>query len=238
MSSQSTLYYSTNEFPAPEPEPTPLSMLIDPGPEFGPTHSRPALLSSPPLIEDSDCLMDSFDEDEGLETDSNPDPFNEGCELEPEPNPMPLPLEAMYALEKLLFDSIQEFAKQHGYAFRVGRSKTINSGRKKCFYYCDRCGPKPVKDRAQDDARRPHPRVRSTGTRKTGCEFSVSGVEVDGIWELRHRPDSKFSIHNHKPSHSAMAHPSHRRLNKSQVQKANELHNVGNIPVSKAILCY
>src|SRR5271154_3749688 len=106
MSSQSSLYYSANEFPAPEPEPTPLSMLLHLGPEFGPMRSLPTLLSSPPLIEDSDYLMDSFDEDEGLETnsnldpfdegleiDSNLDPFDEGCELELEPNAMPLPLE-------------------------------------------------------------------------------------------------------------------------------------------------
>jgi hypothetical protein len=60
--------------------------------------------------------------------------------------------------------------------------------------------------------------------------FSVNGVMVDAHhWEIRYRPDPKFSVHNHPPSHSAMAHASHRRLTKAQVEKAYELHNIGKI---------
>ena len=87
-----------------------------------------------------------------------------------------------------------------------------------------------VENRLRDDLRRLHSRTCATSSKKTGCEFSVSGVIVDAHhWEIRHRPDAKFSVHNHPPSHSALAHASHRRLTKVQVEKAQELYDISKI---------
>src|ERR1700722_18324935 len=139
-----------------------------------------------------------------------PDPVPESMLLSPqEPTLMPLPPLATYNSQDGLFESIQAWSKQHNYCFRVGRSKTINSGsRKKVFYECTHCGPIPSVNRLQDDAEDPQDniscprdRIRSTSTSKTGCQFSVIGVQVnESLWELQYRPDPKFSVHNHRPS--------------------------------------
>ena len=80
----------------------------------------------------------------------------------------------------------------------------------------------------QDDPRRSNDRIRLTKSKKTGCQFSVNGVQVDEHrWEVQHRPEAKFGVHNHPPSCSALAHAAHGRLDKEQVQKAQELHDIG-----------
>jgi hypothetical protein len=141
---------------------------------------------------------------------------------------MPLPPEDFYTTEDELFNAIQAWAKQHKYAFRILRSKPIGKSRKKITYSCTRCGDKPVMNRPENDPRRPRDRIRSTRTMKTGCEFSVCGVQVDDHhWDLRHRLDAKFGIHNHPQSHSALEHITHQRLDQAQVEKAHELHSLG-----------
>jgi hypothetical protein len=117
---------------------------------------------------------------------------------------------------------------QHKYAFRIGRWKNISKYQWKYFYECTCCGPTPVIDRPSNDPQRSYDRIRSTSTKKTGCEFSVCGVQVDDhYWEIRHRPNPKFSLHNHPQSHSALEHVAHRRLNQVQINKARELHSIG-----------
>jgi hypothetical protein len=172
------------------------------------------------LFDSDDSDLDAFHDNDDSEPDSEPDSIND----------MPLPLENFYATEEEMFQDIQAWAARYKYAFRRGRSKPIGKHRKKFLYQCDRCGPMPVENRPRDDPRHPYNRIRATSSKKTGCEFSVSGVIVDAHhWEIRHRPDAKFSIHNHLPSHSALAHASHRRLTKAQVDKAQELHSIGKI---------
>ncbi len=120
-----------------------------------------------------------------------PDP----AEAPPPPTSMQLPPEATYSSKEELYTSIQAWAAQHYYAFRIGRSKKINeSHRTKIVYNCDRCGPPPPQNRI-------HNRQRYTTTRKHGCQFSVLAVECSSTqWELRHRPSKEYSIHNHPPS--------------------------------------
>ncbi len=150
---------------------------------------------------------------------------------------MPPPPEATYATEQELFESIQAWAKQHSYCFRIGRSKIINDkSRKKVYYECDRAGRRPSINRPLDDRLRPQERRRFTSTSKTGCEFSVVGVQVDDHhWELRQRPDPKFSTHNHSSSYSAMAHAIHRQLNEDLRKRARELHDAG---INKQLIIY
>src|SRR5436190_21391091 len=155
------------------------------------------------LYDSDDSNSDASSNIDGSEPDSEPSSSDD----------MPLPPENFYTTEEEMWTSIQAWAAQHKYAFRVGRSKPIGGNRKKILYQCDRCGKLPVENRPRDDPRRPHDRIRSTSSKKTGCMFSVNGIMVDAHhWEIRYRPDPKFSVHNHPPSHSAMAHASHRRL--------------------------
>lgn len=145
---------------------------------------------------------------------------------------MPLPLPAFYSSQKDLYDSIQAHAFKHHYAFSIGRSRKINSSsRRMVEYYCDRYGKPPVRNRSESPRNRSEsPRNRSeifrdhtegplrrrkrcTSSRKTGCTFSVNAWELlDGRWELRHKPEAKYSCHNHPPSQSPSSHPSHRRI--------------------------
>jgi hypothetical protein len=143
-------------------------------------------------------------------------------------NNMPLPPENSYTTKDKLFDAIQAWAKEYKYAFRIGRSKPLGKSRKKYTYFCTRCGETPIMDCPENDPRRPHNRIRSTSTKKTGCAFSVCGIQVDNNqWEVRHRLDAKFGLHNHPQSYSALEHIAHRRPDKVQVEKARELHGIG-----------
>jgi hypothetical protein len=138
---------------------------------------------------------------------------------------MPLPPEATYSSKALLFDAIQAFAKNHNYAFRTGRSKQVSKTRYKVFYDCDRGGPVPPLEHPRN---RPRARINNTTTRKTGCLFSIVAVEIDANhWELRHRPDPKFAVHNHLPSHSIISHSVHRKLPSQELQEVQRLFKAG-----------
>ena len=133
---------------------------------------------------------------------------------------MPLPPEAIYPSKEALFEAIQAWAYSHGYAFTIGRSKRMEgSGRWRIQYFCDRYRHHSVSIKAK----------RTTSSRATGCEFSVLGVEMQDkqVWELKHRSDTKFHTHNHAPSITPAAHPSHRQM-PPFIQAINqELYNVG-----------
>lgn len=104
-----------------------------------------------------------------------------------------LPLEQDYESKDALIASINAWAKTKGYAFITGRSTKEKTSRRTITYTCDRhCRP-PSASRE---------RQRKTTTRGTGCQFSVLAKEtLDRTWTLRHRPDKRFSMHNHEPSH-------------------------------------
>jgi len=87
------------------------------------------------------------------------------------------------------------------------------------------------------DRRRNHPivsreRQRKTTTRTTGCEFSVLAKENNdrSTWTLRHRSDSRFSLHNHEPSQDTTAHPVLRTLSKEHLSQLTGLANAGIAP--------
>jgi hypothetical protein len=137
-----------------------------------------------------------------------------------------LPPEARYNSKDELYSSIQAFAAQHNYAFCIGRSNKINKGpRIKIFYNCDRYGSPPPQNHPHHSL---HTRIRNTTTRKTGCQFSIIAVmRNETEWEVRHRPDSIHSVHNHPLSHSISSHPAHRKLSQEEVNQAKCLHNAG-----------
>jgi hypothetical protein len=139
---------------------------------------------------------------------------------------MPLPPEATYSSKEELYASIQAWAAQHHYAFRIERSTKIhNSVRTRILYSCDRAGPAPSAMHPQNSVQ---DRQRRTFTRKTGCQFSIVARErMDTQWELRHRPGIEYSIHNHPPSQSISSHPVHRKLAQVEINQARSLHNAG-----------
>jgi hypothetical protein len=122
------------------------------------------------------------------------------------PELLALPPLAIYPTREALFEAIQNWSKLRGYAFTVTRSKKLPSGRQKVYYTCDRCPPIPP-------PREDQIRVRDTQTRGTGCLFTVVALQTPlGEWELKYRPEAQYNIHNHLPSQSPTAHPSHRHL--------------------------
>jgi hypothetical protein len=153
---------------------------------------------------------------------SDSDPFSSPTPpLLPPPPPPPLPLLllptntpiilalpplATYPSREALFDTIQAWARLRGYAFSIARSKKTGYGRYKLHYACDR--------RAQVQPTKRQNRVRDTQSRGSGCLFSILAIELPNSlgWEVRYRPGVQFNTHNHPPSQSPAAHPSHRRL--------------------------
>ena len=102
----------------------------------------------------------------------------------------------------------------------------MRNGHQKVFYACDR-NPVPKPE--------PRPeRIRDTQSRGTGCLFQVVAVEtLNSEWELRYRAGTEFNTHNHPPSPSPAAHPSHRRL---PVEAQNTARNLFSAGKSRAII--
>jgi hypothetical protein len=134
-----------------------------------------------------------------------------------------VPPEGDYESRDALVKSINAWAAPRGYAFVTGRSTKEKTGKQTITYKCDRaCRPPSASIERQ----------RKTTTRGTGCEFSVLAKQsLDrGTWTLRHRPDKRFSLHNHEPSQHPSAHPVHRTLSKEDKSKVASLSNAGIAP--------
>jgi hypothetical protein len=130
-----------------------------------------------------------------------------------------LPPLASYPSREALFEAIQSWSKARGYAFTTGKSKRLHNGRQKVYYACDRCPPTPP----------PATRVRDTQTRGTGCLFSILAIELSNSlgWEVKYRPGDKYNTHNHPPSQSSAAHPSHRHLSIQALATSQDLFLAG-----------
>lgn len=133
-----------------------------------------------------------------------------------------LPSCATYTSKELLYQSIKAWSKGKGSAFVVGRSKTTTSGRRKVYYYCDRNNtPKGGIGNA----------IRKTQSRGTSCQVSIIAYEsLDKLsWELQHRQESIYCIHNHALSLHEAAHPSYRQIPPDIQAIGQELHNAGKL---------
>lgn len=134
-----------------------------------------------------------------------------------------IPPECDYESQGALLNAINEWAAPRGYAFTTGRSTYEKTGRRTITYMCDRSCRPPTTLRD---------RQRKTTTRGTGCPFSVLAKESrdKNTWTLRHRPDKRFSVHNHPPSQHLSAHPAHRKLSNEDEAKLASLANSGVAP--------
>jgi len=141
---------------------------------------------------------------------------------------MPPPPEAEYSSQKELYSSIQEWAAQNGYAFTISRSKKIGL-RTKVIYACDRRGkPTRTNQEQEEELQGNRRRKRRTGSRKTGCLFSVTAVEVSSTrWELRYR-EGITTVHNHPPS-ALESHPVHRKLKQEELNQVKLLQESGKL---------
>jgi len=142
------------------------------------------------------------------------------------PMSMPLPPEAIYSSKEELYASIQAWAAQHHYAFRIGRSTKISNGpRVKITYNCDRCGPPPPENHPQGSLQA---HKQQTTTQKTGCCFLIVAIQhTDTEWELCYRPGAEYSIHNHPPSQAISSYPAHQKLAQAEINQARSLHYSG-----------
>ena len=134
-----------------------------------------------------------------------------------------LPPERDHESRDALFKAIKEWASTKGDAFTTGKSTKSTSGRCKVTYACDRsCYPPSTSKERQ----------RNTTTRGTGCPFPVLSKKslYKSTWSLQHRPDKRFSLHNHAPGQHPSAHPAHRTLSKKESTTLIGLINAGIAP--------
>jgi hypothetical protein len=166
--------------------------------------------------------MDQFNEFESSDPFSPllpPLPLTDASNL---PDALTLPPLAIYPSREALFEAIQSWARLRGYAFINGKSTKTRGGYQKVTYACDRRPPTRSLNMSTN-------RIRETQYRGSGCLFSVIGLETPSLgWEVRYRPDTKFNTHNHLPTRSPAAHPSHRRLPINAQNVAQNLFLAGN----------
>ncbi|KAJ3453309.1 hypothetical protein MRS44_017556 [Fusarium solani] len=133
-----------------------------------------------------------------------------------------LPPECDYNSLEELRAAINAWAAPRGYAFVTQKSWKTSSKRTGVIFGCDRGGRPP----------RPKKRQRQTTSRRTECLFSVIAMEslCKTTWSVRHRSKPDFGRHNHEPSLSQLAHPTHRQLSSSDRTTVQQLANAGVAP--------
>ena len=82
--------------------------------------------------------------------------------------PLALPPLAIYPSKEALTESIQAWAKDHGYAFSISRSKRLENGFTRVYFACDRRATLPLNTQ----------RTRNTQSRGTECPFSILAIDL------------------------------------------------------------
>jgi hypothetical protein len=125
----------------------------------------------------------------------------------PTMTPPPAPPERVYTTSKLAKDAMHEFARAHGYAMVLKRSKPDKvpiEERTKFFFYCDRFNKYESKAT-----------VRSTSSLACGCAFRVNIRQfmegVTPLWDLT----VIDGTHNHEPTHDPSSHGVFRRQDRA-----------------------
>src|SRR2546423_13662105 len=116
------------------------------------------------------------------------------------------PPDRTYGSYEEALDALTSHGMQHGYCFRLYRSRPTHSAVKTRYSYeCDKSG-----------TYRSQATIRSTGTRKTGCPFKLvifnMKTEEDEQANDQWRLEVTNSEHNHEPSlHPSAHHVYHKR---------------------------
>ncbi|KAG7423436.1 PKS-NRPS hybrid synthetase [Fusarium oxysporum f. sp. raphani] len=120
----------------------------------------------------------------------------------PIPNP-PIPGDPAPSAEAL-FDLVNLFAKENGFGIVRRNAYSYKGRRIRYSLQCDRFGQPGASKGAG---------LRQRKSRKCGCKWMVIAEALEeGKWLLRQHPNLEHSQHNHGPSITSSAHPSHRRL--------------------------
>ncbi|EXL39278.1 hypothetical protein FOCG_18111 [Fusarium oxysporum f. sp. radicis-lycopersici 26381] len=120
----------------------------------------------------------------------------------PIPNP-PIPGDPAPSAEAL-FDLVNLFAKENGFGIVRRNAYSYKGRRIRYSLQCDRFGQPGASKGAG---------LRQRKSRKCGCKWMVIAEALEeGKWLLRQHPNLEHSQHNHGPSITASAHPSHRQL--------------------------
>lgn len=123
-----------------------------------------------------------------------------------------------YASRQSMLEAVQSHAKENGYAVTIHRSSTKDGT---VYLGCDRGGRYRARYGIRDDTR-----IRDTGTRLTGCPFSIRAAVKDSVWTFKIRNPA----HNHLPSIHPIAHPMHRRLPSELVTQVKTMSASGIAP--------
>ena len=120
----------------------------------------------------------------------------------------------------LLLQYINGKAITQGYAIITRHSKSKASCKYKVYFECDRGGTYMSRNP------NPHKKPRLTGTRLTECPFSLVADFKENVWRLRLRNGS----HNHEPSWTPIAHPTHRKLTVESLTIVQQMTDSGGVP--------
>jgi len=138
--------------------------------------------------------------------------------------PLDPPPEAIYESIEVAEAHIQQWAEAHGYATVRKTSVCDKRGEiRKIWVICDK-GSKirsikpPVP--ATTDQQQGETKPRKAGSRKTGCEFTLTITRTSEIqWEVA----IITATHNHEPSVNASTHPTHRKLTTNEENVVNAM---------------
>jgi hypothetical protein len=129
---------------------------------------------------------------------------------------IPTPPNATYSSFDDAFDALKQHGLQYGYGFRVSSSRPIGAAIKTRIYYCcDKTGTHKSKAR-----------IRSTGTRTTGCSFRLIIFQEDDQWKLH----VTNGDHNHPPSLNPSAHHIYRRRTSTEKEIIQSMSKAGTVP--------
>lgn len=144
-------------------------------------------------------------------------PISPGASPPPPHSLAPMPPSEFNSREELLA-GCKDWAAHQGFAVVIARSRF-----NRLWLKCDRGGTYENRRNLT-----PEQRKRKRGeSRLLGCQFKMlANVKRDGIWKV----ETEVAEHNHGPSEDMSAHPTLRRMTDEQVNKVNEMCDVGRSP--------
>ena len=144
-------------------------------------------------------------------------PISPGASPPPPRSLAPMPPSEFTSREELLA-GCKDWAAHQGFAVVIARSRF-----NRLWLKCDRGGTYENRRNLTPDQRK-----RKRGeSRLLGCRFKMlANVKRDGVWKV----ETEVADHNHGPSEDLSAHPTLRRMTDEQVNKVNEMCDVGKSP--------
>lgn len=144
-------------------------------------------------------------------------PISPGASPPPPRSLAPMPPSEFDSREDLLA-GCKDWAAHQGFAVVIARSRF-----NRLWLKCDRGGTYENRRNLT-----PEQRKRKRGeSRLLGCQFKMlANVKRDGVWKV----ETEVAEHNHGPSEDMSAHPTLRRMTDEQVNKVNEMCDIGRSP--------